>query len=449
MKLSSGEWLFLILIITVVVVIIVCVRDLEANAPSKIVYRHCGIAFLICLAAATGLLANLFYFAPQVLAPPAIPSAVPEPEHEPDVSQLVELPITDYAEILRHSEEYDGQVVRVAGRIAQLGYATNRRKLYFRDRLGFLGIGKSFEIALSQYFHYDEGVSDYYTVNQYVLVQGVWSHSKRFPALIDATVISTGEEAQQANQVFMDEWVSVGMSYAEFPITDYMDLFAAPKHYLGQRVRTVGQIRTVGTNAIAGDKYFYFSNRNNNIRTDAFSLQGCPPEMQEVCVEGEYIVLSCLVSEGDYGSIEFLDCFVECVGTEAEALSKQADAEWWERFAAARDEYIASCNTYSYEELARYPGEYKDNRILLSGTVIQPRLNQYDYPMLLDVGQGNIVYVIYRSKLPGDPEILEGDQITFYGVFNGTGSYDIAPNETKSAPKVVAQYSSFNQLNQP
>ena len=202
----------------------------------------------------------------------------------------------------------------------------DRYSFYFRDRLGFLEIGKDFEVELSRQFLYlahDEDVGDYYFKNLYVLVQGVWQHSKRFPALRNAEVITTGEEAQEADQVFMDTWMAAGKSYSKFPITDYMELAEDPGHYLGQRVRVVGQVQSVGDNAVAWDKYFSFRARDSQKGRITFSLQGCPPEMQKTCIEGEYAVISCLVAEDDYGTTWFADCFVECVDAEAEAIFNQ------------------------------------------------------------------------------------------------------------------------------
>lgn len=373
------------------------------------------------------------------------PSSV-SPSPEPEASQTVELPVIDYAEILRHSEEYDGQEVRVAGRISRLGN-TNKQSFYFSDRLGFLEYSW-FEVRLSQWFPYNESVSDYYSIDQYVLVQGVWKDGRYDCFLSNAEVITTGQEAQAADQLFMDEWMRVGQSYADLPITDYMDLSQFPGRYLGQRVRTVGQVKEVGSNSATYALYFSFRSRKDNSLQHAYTLRGCPPEMKALCVEGEYVVLSCLVAEGKWGVPWFSECFVECVGDEARALAEQSDAAWWERFFADRAAYIADCQQYTYDELARYPNVYTGKQIVLSGIVTQ--IDGFTtYTVLLDVGEGQIVYIEYSGKLPQDPEILEGDQITFYGECHGRTSYETPLGESKTVPRVTAQYSSFNQFDTP
>lgn len=268
---------------------------------------------------------DLGHFFPKLFEQPTT-TFPPTSEPSPTPTQLIELPVTDYTDILRHSEEYDGKEVRVAGRIARLGFSSNRYSFYFRDRLGFLGVGQDFEIQLSRQFIYlshDEEIGDYYFKNQYVLVHGIWNHSKYYPRLRNAQVISTGEEAQQVDQVFMDEWEALGHSYSKFPITDYVSLGEAPERYLGQRVRTVGQIQAVGENAVAWDKYFSFRHPKNYNKAISFCLQGCPPEMQQACIEGDYVVISCLVAEDNYGKAWFADCFVECVGEEVESIFNQ------------------------------------------------------------------------------------------------------------------------------
>lgn len=332
MRISFLELGFLLIVAVFIITCSVYLLGKSSDVSREIVLRRCGIALAASLIAAIGLMTHLLYYFPQIFeVEPAPQSTVSESEPtvselEPMESQPEEIPVVDYAEILRNSEEYDGQEVRVAGRIAKLGFSSNKYSFYFRDRLGFLEIGQHFEVQLSrQFLHlaYDEEIGDYYNKNQYVVVQGVWHHSTLFPALHNAEVIATGEEAQQIDQVFMDEWETLGQSYSKFPITDYASLGETPKSYLGQRVRTVGQVQAVGSNAVAQDKYFSFRNRDNQVKSISFSLQGCPPEMQNACVEGEYIVISCLVTEDKYGSVWFADCFVECVGAEAEAIFKQ------------------------------------------------------------------------------------------------------------------------------
>ena len=64
--------------------------------------------------------------------------------------------------------------------------------------------------------------------------------------------------------------------------------------------------------------------------------------------------------------------------------------------------------------------------------------------ILLDTGNGDLVYVHYEGKQYHDPEILKNDQITFYGKYDGKRYYTISETESERLPYLTAQYSSIN-----
>lgn len=447
MRISFLELGFLLIVAVFVITYSVYLLGKSSGVSYEIVLRRCGIALAVCMTAAISLMTHLLYYFPQVFEVESTPPpAVSEPE--PTESQPEEIPLVDYVEILRHSEEYDGQEVRVAGRIADVSSSpVHRHLLTFRDRVGFDGSSGKFEVYLRQQFSLEETASDYYQQGQYILLQGYWgNHAEQF--ICD--VISTGENAREAAQVFMDAWEAEGYGYADtLPITDYMDIATSPKEYRRQRVRTAGKIYASAEDSYSKSTCFYFLDReDNNTPCIKFYLQGCPPEMQEKCQEGEYVVLSGVLHAGTSGYPHLLECFVESTGNEAQALAEQSEAARSERLIAEREAYFASCQEYAYDELARYPDKYENERIVLTGTVIQTRLDNLDDHILLDVGQGNMVYVSYYGKLPNDPEILVGDQVIFYGTCSGKTYYESLQGEQKTVPWVTARYSSFNQFNQ-
>ena len=367
-------------------------------------------------------------------SPSPVPSSAPSP-------QITELPVIDYVEILRNSEEYDGQEVRVAGRIAQLGWSSyTKHSFYFSDRLGFLDRGEYFEVRLSRHFSYNESVSDYYELDQYVLVQGTWHSGGYYPSLRDAQVIDTGEEeARQADQAFMDEWLREKQADAELPMTDYMDLIASRWDYKDQRVRTVGRIYDTRGDSI------WFQDRETGEKCLECSLRGCPPEMLDSCKDGEYVLLSGLFVCELNSDPRLKDVFVESTGSEVQALSEQADADWWVRFAAEREDYISDCQPCVYDDLARYPDTYRGKQAALSGTVLRVDEGLSTDTVYLDLGQNCVVCIKYSGKLLNDPKILKGDQITFYGECAGEGLYESQIGESEYVPQLNARYSSFNQ----
>lgn len=410
-----------------------------ADVPKRGIFRRSGIVFLLCAAFFNGLFINIAFFSAPARPPSAVSSRAPEVSLPP-----AELPVIDYAEVLRNSKEYDGQEVRVSGRITKLD---SHRHLYFSDRLGFLKYSERFDVDLSRRFSYGTDISDYYELGQYVLVQGVWSDGLKY--LSNARVIADGEEAMQAEQAFMDEWTRGMQADSELPLTDYMDLTEFPDRYVGQRVRTVGKIQKVSGSAAKGNMSIYFPNRIYRIGDASFDLWGCPPEMQSSCTEGEYVVLSCLVTRGHWGNLWFSECFIERVGDEAKELSQQADHDWWARFFAEREDYISACQPYTYDDLARYPDAYRGKQAVLSGTVLKMSEGLLTDTVYLDMGQNCVVCIKYSGKLPGDPEILKGDQITFYGECDGKGLYEPLLEESEWVPRINARYSSFNQLDAP
>lgn len=245
----------------------------------------------------------------------------------------------------------------------------------------------------------------------------------------------------------MDAWSAEKYSYADtLPITNYMDVIMSPEEYSHQRIRTIGQIASAGTvTTWKGDKCIQLSFQSLDPKRDdiVFCLFGCPLEMQSSCAQGDYVLLSGVV---DHKKASLEECFIESIGDDLQPLAEQFEAEWKARRAAEREAYFASCQEHDYDSLARYPDKNKGERIVITGIVIQTRLNNLDDDFLLDVGQGDLVSVSYYGKLPDDPEILKGDQVTFYGECRGTDTYETAQNETNTVPWIIAQYSSFNQF---
>lgn len=441
---------FLLVALALIITYSVYLLGKSSGTPQEMILRRCGIALAVCLTAAIGLMTHLLYYFPQVFeveSSPQLSMSESEPtasELEPTESQSEEIPLVDYVDILRNSEEYNGQEVQVAGRISRLS-DSNSQFIMFRDRLG-CEFDREFDINLYRQLPSGESASDYYQQGQYVIVQGKWG--KRGKRLY-GTVISTGEDARRAAQVFEDAWEAEMRGYADTtPIIDYMDFVTLSEKYAGQRVRTIGQVFSVQTNTTwDGEEYtlLFFQNRDPQGKSITLSLKGCPPEMQSSCAKGDHVLLSGIVNSRE---ARLDNCFIESIGDDLQPLAEQFEAEWRERCAAEREAYFASCQEYAYEELARYPDKYKAERIVLRGTVVQTRLDDLDDHILLDVGQGNMVYVSYYGKLPNDPEILIGDQITFYGECHGNMSYNTAPSETNTVPWVIAHYSSFNQFGQ-
>jgi hypothetical protein len=173
------------------------------------------------------------------------------------------------------------------------------------------------------------------------------------------------------------------------------------------------------------------------------SLKGCPDDMQMLCKDDEYVILNGMV-KNTTASPELIDCFVESVGQDAEIATTNLANDWHDKFMQNRVSFISTCSTYDYENLARYPDNYEGNSIQIKGTVLQTDVVYGSNVVLMDVGDGNIIYVDYSGKQVRDPEILKGDTISFYGTFLGLKTYLTVLGANNTVPYITALYSSIN-----
>lgn len=104
-----------------------------------------------------------------------------------------------------------------------------------------------------------------------------------------------------------------------------------------------------------------------------------------------------------------------------------------ESYSVTLDEYKEQCETYTYEEISRYPGEYAGKSAKFTGEVIQviesEKYNgdrEYNLRVnvtLTDYGfYEDTIYVFYTAKKE-DGRILEGDIVTMYGELAETVTY--------------------------
>lgn len=123
-----------------------------------------------------------------------------------------------------------------------------------------------------------------------------------------------------------------------------------------------------------------------------------------------------------------------------------------EQFKASPEEleqiYKDSCETISYGELERKPGEYKGKKVKFSGRVVQvcsesDSIFYYSTYRVATKGKyDNVVYLLIDTY-GMDIRILEGDRLTFYGEYNGIMTYESVRGDSISIPKVTAEYVDF------
>ena len=112
-----------------------------------------------------------------------------------------------------------------------------------------------------------------------------------------------------------------------------------------------------------------------------------------------------------------------------------------------REEYIASCQSLPFEDLARNPDNWKGTRLSYVGQVIQVIEPSYGETVTLRVNVTEDEYgwwedtILATVDIPeGNDRILEDDIITFYGECDGMYTYESIFGESISVPKIDIVY---------
>lgn len=101
--------------------------------------------------------------------------------------------------------------------------------------------------------------------------------------------------------------------------------------------------------------------------------------------------------------------------------------------------FINSCETVSYQDVARNPSQYKGRNIRISGSVIQVMEGWFKtITMRVDEGSNNIWYVTYTREDDNESRILENDYITIYGECDGVETYTTIFGGSVTIPSIKA-----------
>ena len=117
------------------------------------------------------------------------------------------------------------------------------------------------------------------------------------------------------------------------------------------------------------------------------------------------------------------------------------------------EDYKASCEEISYDELARNADNMIGKKVAFTGEVLQVSLDaetiesEYRVSVTKDPDYGwytadDVVYLFYNIEDNG--RILEGDNITFYGEVVGLYTYTSVGGANITIPAVKAVYVSLN-----
>lgn len=109
--------------------------------------------------------------------------------------------------------------------------------------------------------------------------------------------------------------------------------------------------------------------------------------------------------------------------------------------------FIDSCQTYTFEQMARNPQNFKGTKVKLTGEVVQVMADSYSTNLRVNITKkGNYstyytdtIYVVYHPE-SGEDKILEDDIITIYGTSQGDCSYKTVMGSEVTLPNIEAKY---------
>ena len=115
-------------------------------------------------------------------------------------------------------------------------------------------------------------------------------------------------------------------------------------------------------------------------------------------------------------------------------------------------EFKSSCQTYTFEQMARNPDNFKGTNVKVTGKVVQVMSNGYSTDLRVNITKTgryttyytDTIYVVYHLK-DGEDKILEDDIITIYGTSQGDCSYTSVMGSTVTLPNIKAEYITINK----
>lgn len=130
-----------------------------------------------------------------------------------------------------------------------------------------------------------------------------------------------------------------------------------------------------------------------------------------------------------------------------EKEQKQKEAEEKAKKEQEERDFKESCNTYTYEQMARNPEKFKGTNVKLTGEVVQVLYGSSSVDLRVNItkqGQYSTYYTdtVYITYYPSSDEdkILEDDIITVYGTSQGDYTYTSTIGAKVTLPLIYAKY---------
>lgn len=116
------------------------------------------------------------------------------------------------------------------------------------------------------------------------------------------------------------------------------------------------------------------------------------------------------------------------------------------QFFATQEDYKQACQTFSYEDISRYPDDYKGKLATYTGKVEQVRNYTGKTWFRLGITEGefdiwsDMIFVEFQYDKNEKARILEGDILTVYGELDGIKTYTAVLGNEVQIPHLKAKY---------
>ena len=170
------------------------------------------------------------------------------------------------------------------------------------------------------------------------------------------------------------------------------------------------------------------------------------------CIKSDKNLLGESLTFTNYKNVDFIyvndSKDIESVYSEVLKQEKEKkEAEQKAKEEQEKQTFMASCQTYTFEQLARNPDNFKGTNVKLTGEVVQVMEGLYSNSLRVNItkeGRYTTYYkdTIYVNYVPkkGEDKILEDDIITVYGTAQGDYTYTSTLGATITLPFISGKY---------
>lgn len=209
-----------------------------------------------------------------------------------------------------------------------------------------------------------------------------------------------------------------------------IDKIIASEFITDEQLESIYQEKEKDNTAYKTYKIWVFSNEENAKNNDNY-------EIAEVKKENNNIVVTNVAEEKRIA--------------EQEAEEKRKQEEEIARKQQEELEFKASCQTYTFEQMARNPENFKGTNVKVTGEVVQALYGTSGVDLRVNITKEgtyttyytDTIYVVYYPE-SGEDKILEGDVITIYGTSQGDYTYTSTLGASINLPLVYGKYIELN-----